>query len=63
MKEFFLKTERLEFSIWTKADINDALELWGNPNVTKYIAASGMMIKEEIYERLKKEEWKVFLNL
>lgn len=52
MKEFFMKTDRLGFSTWQEDDINDALELWGNSNVTKFIVASGIMTKDKIIERL-----------
>ena len=55
MKEFFLTTERLGFSVWSEKDISDALELWGNPEVTKFISADGKMSKEQVYQRLKKE--------
>jgi hypothetical protein len=36
MKQFFLNTKRLGFSVWSEDDISDALELWGNKEVTKY---------------------------
>lgn len=55
MKKFFLKTARLRFSIWEEEDAPDALELWGDLEVTKFIASNGKMSKEQIYERLKKE--------
>lgn len=55
MREYFLNTTRLAFSIWSEGDIADALELWGNPNVTKLIAADGKMSKDEVCQRLKKE--------
>lgn len=55
MRGFFLNTERLRFSVWSEEDINDALELWGNPEVTKFITADGKMSKEFIQQRLKKE--------
>jgi len=55
MKEIFLTTERLGFSVWSEKDISDALELWGNPEVTKFINADGKMSKEQVYQRLKKE--------
>ncbi|ERI91076.1 acetyltransferase, GNAT family [Clostridiales bacterium oral taxon 876 str. F0540] len=55
MREFFLKTKRLGFSVWSEGDILDALELWGNPEVTRYITYEGKMSKEQIYQRLKKE--------
>lgn len=55
MKEFFLKTKRLGFSIWNEEDILEALALWGNPEVTRYITADGKMSKEQIQQRLQKE--------
>ncbi len=55
MKEFFLTTERLGFSVWNENDIFYALELWGNPEVTKFIVAGGTMLKEDVQQRLKKE--------
>lgn len=55
MREFFLNTERLRFSTWSEKDISDALELWGNPEVTKFITANGIMSKELVQQRLKKE--------
>ncbi|WP_411680318.1 GNAT family N-acetyltransferase [Clostridium thailandense] len=55
MKKFFIKTARLRFSIWEEEDIQEALELWGDLEVTKFIASNGKMSKEQIYERLKKE--------
>lgn len=55
MHEFFLRTPRLGFSIWNENDISDALELWGNPEVTKFIVADGIMLKEQVQQRLKKE--------
>lgn len=55
MRDFIFKTERLEFSVWSEKDLSDALELWGNPEVTKFIAANGQISKEQIYQRLKKE--------
>lgn len=55
MKNYILNTERLGFSLWGEEDIPDALELWGNPKVTKFIAPDGKMSKEQIEQRLKKE--------
>ena len=55
MKEFFLKSKRLGFSIWNIEDLNKAIELWGNPEVTKFITANGKMSEIQIEERLKKE--------
>lgn len=55
MKEFFLNTLRLGFSVWSEEDITDALELWGNSEVTKFIVADGKMSKEQVEQRLRKE--------
>jgi ribosomal-protein-alanine N-acetyltransferase len=55
MREFFLNTKRLGFSVWNEKDIYDALELWGNPEVTKFITADGKMSKELVQQRLKRE--------
>lgn len=55
MKEYFLKTTRIGFSVWNEKDIFDAIELWGDPEVTKFIVADGKMSKEQIQQRLNKE--------
>lgn len=52
---FFLNTERIGFSKWSRDDINFAELLWGNPEVTKYICASGKFDKNEILNRLNRE--------
>ena len=55
MESFFLNTVRLGFSVWSEKDISDALELWGNPEVTKFIVAEGKMSKAQVQQRLRKE--------
>jgi RimJ/RimL family protein N-acetyltransferase len=55
MKDFFLSTNRIGFSSWNESDYDEAMELWTNPNVTKYIVASGKMSEEQVLERLHKE--------
>ncbi|MHC1683370.1 MAG: GNAT family N-acetyltransferase [Clostridiaceae bacterium] len=55
MREYFLTSNRLKFSIWNEKDVNLALELWGNSKVTKFITAKGKMSNEEIIQRLRKE--------
>ena len=55
MKDIFLETKRLEFSLWNEEKLSDALVLWGSKKVTKYITADGKMSEEQISERLKKE--------
>lgn len=53
MKDFFLNTVRLGFSTWSENDLTDAMGLWGNEAVTKYI--TGKMSEEQVAQRLKKE--------
>lgn len=55
MKEFFLKSERIGFSTWNIEDLKEAIELWGNPEVTKFITSSGKMTHLDIEARLQKE--------
>lgn len=55
MREYFLKTERLGFSIWHSDDVKYANSLWGDENVTKFIAANGKMSVEEVQNRLDRE--------
>lgn len=52
---YFLNTARLGFSVWSEKDLSDALELWGNPQVTKFITADGRMSEEQVQQRLNKE--------
>lgn len=55
LKDFFLTTTRIGFSKWSKNDIQLAELLWGNPDVTRYICASGKFTMEDISSRLKQE--------
>ncbi len=52
---YFMLTERLGFSTWNTNDIERAFELWGNPEVTRFITATGRMEPTEIVERLGRE--------
>lgn len=54
-RTFHLKTDRIGFSKWTYEDGALAELLWGNPEVTKFICASGVFSKEDIAARLSKE--------
>ena len=54
-REYFLKTNRVGFSEWRKEDMKLAELLWGDPDVTKYICASGRFSKDDIIDRLDKE--------
>jgi RimJ/RimL family protein N-acetyltransferase len=55
MREYFLKTERLGFSKWTANDTELAFGLWGDPEVTKLICASGAFTDQEVRDRLATE--------
>lgn len=50
--EYFLSTKRLVFRCWTEQDVELAMGLWGDPNVTKYIVAQGRLTKDQIREKL-----------
>ncbi len=52
MRDYFLTTERIGFSHWTKEDLPLARSLWGNGEVTKYICATGTFTDQQIQERL-----------
>lgn len=54
-RDFFLTTSRIGFSEWQKDDIKLAETLWGDPDVTKFICASGRFSAEDIANRLDKE--------
>lgn len=51
----FMDTARLVFSNWSETDTTFAQELWGNPNVTRFISATGSFSEEEVNERLNLE--------
>ena len=55
MREYFMKTDRVGFSTWQPEDIQLATALWGNPDVTRFICASGVFAPSDITERLNKE--------
>ena len=54
-REFFLTTKRVGFSEWKSEDGRLAELLWGDPEVTKYICASGRFSAADIANRLKRE--------
>lgn len=51
---YFMKTDRIGFSKWNQ-DIELAKTLWGNPDVTRFICASGHFSEEDIQNRLATE--------
>jgi ribosomal-protein-alanine N-acetyltransferase len=53
LKRYFLHTERLGFRTWTDADLDLAIGLWGDMEVTKLIG--GPFSVEQIRERLAHE--------
>lgn len=55
MREFFMNTERIGFSKWNEDDIDLAIQLWGDKEVTQFICATGMFTNEDVYQRLKTE--------
>lgn len=55
MREYFMETERIAFSVWTEDDKELAKSLWGNPDVAQYICARGVFTNEEIERRLNLE--------
>lgn len=54
-RTYHLKTTRIGFSTWNSEDLPLAALLWGNPDVTRYICASGVFSAEDIKARLSKE--------
>ena len=54
-RDFFIKTSRIGFSIWKQEDIKLAELLWGDPDVTRFICASGHFSAKDIAARLEKE--------
>ncbi|MBV9726426.1 MAG: GNAT family N-acetyltransferase [Gammaproteobacteria bacterium] len=53
MREYFLRSSRLGFSIWTHADLPLALQLWGDPEVTRL--TGGPFTTAEVRDRLERE--------
>lgn len=54
-RKFFLETQRIGFSKWSRNDESLAELLWGNPEVTRLICASGVFSREDIAKRLNTE--------
>ena len=52
---YFLCTEHLGFRLWSDDDIDLALGLWGDVDVTKLIDARGRLTNEQVQERLSRE--------
>ena len=68
-REYFLKTERLGFSYWSSEDLPLARQLWGDPEVTRFLG--GPFTEEQIRQRLERhlallrdyrvQYWPIFL--
>ena len=61
---YFLKTERLGFRKWAENDLDLAIGLWGDIEVTRRIDARGRLSREQITDRFLQEisverEWGV----
>ena len=52
--KFFLKTKRLGFRSWEEKDLDLALDLWGDEQVTHLIDARGKLSKQEVRDKLDK---------
>lgn len=55
MREYFLKTKRIGFSKWNEGDLDLAVQLWGDKEVTRFICSTGRFTKEDIVHRLETE--------
>ncbi|QDY86260.1 GNAT family N-acetyltransferase [Paenibacillus polymyxa] len=55
MRNFIFQTNRLGFSEWDLSDLDLAIELWGNPLVSRFINGNGQFSIEEIKNKLLKE--------
>lgn len=51
-KDYFLKSERVGFSKWHDTDLELAVQLWGEKDVTRFICATGEFTQQDILNRL-----------
>ncbi|QIK69866.1 GNAT family N-acetyltransferase [Erysipelothrix sp. HDW6C] len=61
MRKYLLETKRIGFSTWHQDDLYLAQSLWGNPGVTQFIVANGIMDEAAIHKRLY-DEITMFMN-
>lgn len=52
---YFLTTSRVGFRSWRPADLDLALSLWGDPDVTALIDRRGRLTRAQVRERLERE--------
>jgi len=50
--KYFMSTDRLGFRRWCENDLDLALALWGDYEVTKLIDARGKLSEDQVQERL-----------
>ena len=70
MRQYRLRSPRLGVGIWTRADLDLALGLWGDPAVARYMGgpfsreqvASRLELEVDRYERHGLQYWPLFLH-
>lgn len=70
VRPYRLRSARLGVGIWTRADLDLALGLWGDPVVARYMGgpfsreqvASRLELEVENYERHRLQYWPLFLR-
>lgn len=55
MKDYFLKTGRLGFRTWREDDLDLAVGLWGDFEVTRWFDRRGPLSREQVRDRLERE--------
>jgi RimJ/RimL family protein N-acetyltransferase len=53
--KYFIETERLCFRIWSEADLELAVGLWGDFEVTKLFDGRGPFSRDQVHARLRQE--------
>ena len=53
--KYFLRTQRLGFRVWTEDDLDLAIGLWGDHEVTKLFDSRGPLSRDQIQNRLLQE--------
>jgi [ribosomal protein S5]-alanine N-acetyltransferase len=67
--DYFLRTTRLGFRLWTHEDLPLAMAIWGDPQVTRFVGGpfAATQVKEKLereienMERYRVEYWPMFL--
>lgn len=50
-----IESPRLRITTWSREDVGDAVRLWGDPRVMKYIDLRGGLTEEQVAEKLQQE--------